>query len=100
MLGYPGIRGNKFTFCHIHDVVVAFLAAMEMGKEGERYLLCGDNMDFHEVYDLAAKVTNTKPPNFSTTTWLMYGAGFLCVQWARFGAWTGISHHLPLVIPM
>jgi nucleoside-diphosphate-sugar epimerase len=97
MPGYPGIRGNKFSFCHIDDVVVAFLAAIEMGKPGERYLLCGDNVDFHEVFDLAASVTNTRPPRFTVPTWLMDVTGFLCVQWARFGAWTGISRHIPFV---
>ena len=97
MPGYPGIRGNKFSFCHVDDVVVAYLAAIEVGKAGERYFLCGDNLDFHDVFDLAAKVTNTKPPSFTIPIWVMEAAGFLCVQWARFGAWSGISHQVPFI---
>jgi len=97
MPGYPGVRDKKFSFCHIDDVVVAFLAAMEMGKVGERYLLCGENLSFHEVFDLAARVTNTSAPKFTVPMWLLDAAGFLCVQWARFGAWTGISHQVPFI---
>ncbi|KAG0602726.1 hypothetical protein M758_10G036500 [Ceratodon purpureus] len=97
MPGYPGVKGNKFSFCHIDDVVAAFRAAMETGKEGERYLLCGENLCFHEVFDLAATLTNTNPPKFTTPMWILELAGFLCVQWARFGAWSGISHQIPFV---
>lgn len=97
MPGYLGVKDKKFSFCHIDDVVAAFLAAMETGKEGERYLLCGENLCFHEVFDLAATLTNTSPPTFTTPMWLLDLAGFLCVQWARFGAWSGVSHQIPFI---
>lgn len=97
MPGYPGARERKFAFCHIDDVVVGLLAAMEMGKDGERYFLGGENLSFHEVFDLAASLTNTSPPKFTVPMWILDVAGFLCVQWARFGAWTGISHQVPAI---
>jgi farnesol dehydrogenase len=97
MPGYLGVKDRKLSFCHIDDVVAAFLAAMERGGEGERYLLCGENLSFHEVFDLAATLTNTSPPKFTTPMWVLELAGFLCVQWARFGAWSGISHQIPLI---
>lgn len=97
MPGYVGYKVKKFSFCHIDDVVVAYLAAIEIGRVGERYMLCGDNMSFHEVFDLAAGLTKTNPAKVTIPMWVLDVAGFLCVQWARFGAWTGISHQIPFI---
>jgi len=93
--GYLGNGADKFSFCHVDDVASGHLAAMEIGKGGGRYLLCGDNASYVEIYDLAASLTHTKPPSFHIPFWVLELAGHISVMWAHFSFSTGISKSLP-----
>lgn len=48
---YP--PGGK-NIVHVEDVAVAIVNALERGRNGERYLLCGENISFRKFYQLAA----------------------------------------------
>lgn len=99
MPGYLGDGYGRFSFCHVDDVVFGHLAAIEVGKEGERYLLCGENASFHNVMDMAASFTHTPAPKFDIPLWVLRISGHVCLAWARFSAWTGISHQVPFITP-
>ncbi|CAM6035448.1 unnamed protein product [Sphagnum compactum] len=93
--GYIGNGADKFSFSHVDDVASGHLAAMEIGKGGGRYLLCGDNASYVEIYDLAASLTHTKPPSFHIPFWALELAGHISVMWAYFSFCTGISKSVP-----
>jgi farnesol dehydrogenase len=93
--GYIGNGADKFSFSHVDDVASGHLAAMEIGKGGGRYLLCGDNASYVEIYDLAASLTHTKPPSFHIPFWALELAGHIIVMWAHFSFCTGISKSVP-----
>jgi len=97
MPGYLGNGYDRFSLCHIDDVVVGHLAAINIGKIGERYLLCGENISLTHIFNLAASLTNTAPPKFQLPYWLLVCAGRLCELWSSFGAWSGISHQTPFI---
>lgn len=81
--GYIGYGNEKFSFSHIDDVAYAHVAAIHKGREGERYLLTGENASFVDVFNLAANLTGTAPPSFHIPLWVLETYGWLSVFWAR-----------------
>jgi nucleoside-diphosphate-sugar epimerase len=49
----PAVGSGTITLTHVHDVVAAHLAAVDKGRNGERYLLAGED---HELAELAAEM--------------------------------------------
>ncbi|XP_031496808.1 uncharacterized protein LOC116261978 [Nymphaea colorata] len=81
--GYIGKGNERFSFCHVEDVIHGHVAAMDRGKIGERYLLGGENASFADVLDIAAMVTGTQRPSFHIPLWLVEIYGWMSVFWAR-----------------
>ena len=48
----------------VRDAAAGLIAAMEKGRLGERYLLAGENMTFHEWIRLTAKLSGVAAPKF------------------------------------
>ena len=55
---YP--PGGK-NFVHVGAAALGVVRAMERGRNGEHYLLSGENMDYRRFYDLLAEQTGDKP---------------------------------------
>ncbi|KAF5740692.1 short-chain dehydrogenase/reductase family 42E member 1-like isoform X1 [Tripterygium wilfordii] len=91
--GYIGYGSDRYSFCHVDDVVQGHIAAMEKGQTGERYLLTGENASFMEVFDLAALITKTGKPKFSIPLWVVSVYGWILVLVSR------ITGTLPLISP-
>lgn len=91
--GYIGRGLDKYSFCHIDDVVEGHIAAMNKGQAGERYLLTGENASFKHVFDIAAIITETKRPAFNIPLWLIEAYGWVSVIFSR------IFGKLPLISP-
>ncbi|KAJ0087027.1 hypothetical protein Patl1_08987 [Pistacia atlantica] len=89
--GYIGYGKDKFSFCHVDDVLEGQIAAMDKGRPGERYLLTGENASFMHVFDMAAVITGTKRPRFSIPLWLIEAYGWVSVFFSR------ITGKLPLI---
>lgn len=48
------------SIVHVEDVAQGILAAYEQGEVGERYILGGDNLNFHELSALTLEILKTK----------------------------------------
>ena len=59
----PALPG-KTTMCwaHVDDIVDGHILAMEKGKIGESYNICGEPYKLHEVFKLAAKTAGVRAP--------------------------------------
>jgi dihydroflavonol-4-reductase len=53
----PFICGDWFNFLYVDDCVEAHLHAREMGRVGERYLLCGASVNTQELLQTLEEVT-------------------------------------------
>jgi hopanoid-associated sugar epimerase len=62
-----------FDWVPMRDVVQGHLLAMEKGKRGERYLLCGRVHTLDEIMDWLSEFTGKKRPTLRIPTWLMRG---------------------------
>ncbi|MFW6051617.1 MAG: SDR family oxidoreductase [Myxococcota bacterium] len=59
----PAYIGGAFDFVPVRDVVQGHLLAMELGRCGERYLLCGQVVTLDQVFAwMAEDVGRPKPP--------------------------------------
>ena len=50
------------SIVHAEDVAQGILAAYKQGEVGERYILGGDNLNFHELAALTLEILKTKKP--------------------------------------
>lgn len=57
----PTMPGG-FSIADVDDVAQGHLAAMDKGCIGERYILGGENLSFHDIYALLADVTGLAEP--------------------------------------
>jgi len=52
------------TLCwaHVDDIATGHILAMEKGKAGESYIICGEPYKLYDAYVLAGKVVGKRPP--------------------------------------
>ena len=58
----PAVSPGTLQVTHVHDVVRAHLDAVTKGRNGERYLLTGDAIEFPDFVREIARVSSAKAP--------------------------------------
>ncbi len=58
----PGYLDTGLNIVHVDDVAAGHLAAAEMGRIGERYILGGENMSLQRILEEVAQLLGTRPP--------------------------------------
>jgi dihydroflavonol-4-reductase len=58
----PAMPDMAINSVHVDDVAQGHLLAMERGRPGQRYLLCGDNTTTHQALSIVARMTGLSPP--------------------------------------
>lgn len=58
----PGSTSGYNNFADARDVARGMIAAWELGRRGERYILGGHDLTYGDVFRLIARVANVKPP--------------------------------------
>jgi dihydroflavonol-4-reductase len=58
----PAMPSGGISFVDVRDVASTFLAALERGRAGERYLLGAANMPFSEFFGRLSRLTDVPPP--------------------------------------
>jgi len=67
----PGVPPGSSSFCHVHALAQAHLAAAERGRSGENYLLGGADASFLQLVQTIGEVTGCKVPARATPAWLL-----------------------------
>ncbi len=57
-------RHTAYSWAHVDDIVLAHWLAMEKGKAGETYIICGPSHTLTDAYTLAEKITGIRKPMF------------------------------------
>jgi len=60
--GVPVYFDGGFSVVDVDDVARGALLAMDKGRDGERYILSGDNLTVKALFDLLAELTGLKAP--------------------------------------
>ena len=82
----PGIPRATFSVVDARDVAQAMIAAAEVGRRGERYLVAGRNMSVAEICHRLESLSGVKAPAFTMPSALLYLVAFSAEAWARVSA--------------
>ncbi|MGI4740197.1 MAG: NAD-dependent epimerase/dehydratase family protein [Janthinobacterium lividum] len=77
---YP--LGGK-NYVHVHDVAVATVNALTMGRVGESYILGNENLSYREAFALMAETMGVGPPRWPVPPPLATFYGAICDLQAR-----------------
>jgi farnesol dehydrogenase len=90
----PGIIGpgdRIWSYAFVGDVAAGHVAALERGRKGERYFLCGENVDMNAFFATLGRVSPAPPPRRH----IPYGVASLLGR-ALFG-WAELTGQPPLL---
>jgi len=90
----PGVIGSGdrlWSYCYAEDVARGHVTALERGRKGERYFLCGENASLNDLFEALRQVTGKPAP----TRHIPYAAATAL----GFGLWTWaeLTGHPPLL---
>jgi dihydroflavonol-4-reductase len=74
----PAYVKGGMNIVSVHDVVHGHIAAAEMGKNGERYILGGINLTHRDVFSLTAKIVGGTPPKIQAPVWFVKSVATAC----------------------
>ncbi len=60
----PPLVPGGLNVVDIRDVIDGYLAALDRGRSGQRYILCGENRMLSDVIQATAEVLGRRPPRF------------------------------------
>lgn len=90
----PGIIGpgdRLWSYSFVDDVAQGHVAALERGRAGQRYFLCGDNVGMNAVFDTLHRVSGMAPPRRH----IPFGAA--TALGAALYLWAELTGHPPLL---
>jgi dihydroflavonol-4-reductase len=79
----PGFVDTGLNIVHVDDVAEGHLAAAEMGRIGERYILGGENMTLAEILAAVARLVGRTPPRLKVPYALAFPIAFAAEMTAR-----------------
>jgi dihydroflavonol-4-reductase len=66
----PPIPSGGINIVHVDDVIDGYLAAIDRGRPGERYILGGENIEFKPFLQLIAKTVGSAPLRVKVPHWV------------------------------
>ncbi|MBV8335682.1 MAG: NAD-dependent epimerase/dehydratase family protein [Alphaproteobacteria bacterium] len=68
----PGYMDTGLNIVHVDDVAAGHLAAAELGRVGERYILGGENMSLQQILSEVAQLIGSRPPRIRVSHTVAY----------------------------
>lgn len=99
---FPFYTSGGASIVSVHDVVNAILAARTKGRNGERYILSGENLTIKEIFNRIANLAGVKPPSIYLPNFAVKAIGHVGDRLEAAGkkgplnsenAWTAILYH-------
>lgn len=90
----PGIIGpgdRAWSYAYVEDVAAGHVAALEKGRAGERYLLCGENVTMTGFFERLQQVAGMAPPRRHIPFGVAKTLGYAMYLWAEL---TGLPPRL------
>jgi dihydroflavonol-4-reductase len=99
---FPFYTSGGVSIVSVHDVIQAVLAAREKGRNGERYILSGENLTIKDVFTRIALLAGAKPPGIYLPNLAVKAIGKIGDMLENMGrkgplnsenAWTALLYH-------
>ena len=102
---YVKVARGEFKFYHsggtnivyIDDVIQALLNVTHKGVPGRRYIICGDNLTFKDLFATIAHYAHQRPPHIGIPRWGAFTLGQLGDLSKFFGIPTSFSSEKALM---
>jgi dihydroflavonol-4-reductase len=72
---FPFYTSGGVSIVSVHDVVDAVLAARTRGRNGERYILSGENITIKDLFQRLAGFAGVKPPSIRLPSFIVHAIG-------------------------
>ena len=82
---FPFYTSGGVSVVDVQSVVNACLSAVTKGRNGERYILSGDNISIKKLFSLIAKATGKKPPFIHLNKYLLRFLGTMGTRFEKLG---------------
>lgn len=79
----PAFVDTGLNVVHVDDVAAGHLLAFERGREGERYILGGEDMALRDILAEVAALSGRKPPRVRLPHGLVLPIAWFAETWAR-----------------
>jgi dihydroflavonol-4-reductase len=99
---FPFYTSGGVSIVSVHDVVQGIFAARERGRNGERYILSGENITIKDLFDRIAGFAGVRPPRFRLPSPAVHAIGRVGDFLETIGkkgplnsenAWTALLYH-------
>ena len=87
----PAYVDTGLNIVHVDDVAAGHLLAFERGRDGERYILGGQDMSLRDILIEIARLTGRNPPRIRLSTSLLLPVAYVAEPLARM---TGLPNRL------
>jgi dihydroflavonol-4-reductase len=90
------------SIVHVEDAVAGIVSAWQKGRNGERYILSGENITIQKLFEIISKNAFVQPPQIHMPTGLLHLLGIFGDLGYRLGlktslsqenAWTATMYH-------
>jgi hopanoid-associated sugar epimerase len=71
----PGIADTALNVCHVDDLALGHVAALEHGRAGRSYILGGENMTMREILQALADCSGLPMPRLAVPSSVVVAAG-------------------------
>jgi farnesol dehydrogenase len=91
---FPGIIGGgdrMWSYSFVEDVAQGHVLALEKGRRGERYFLCGDNVGMNDFFALLERLSGRPAPRLHIPYAAASALGYTLWLWAE------LTGHPPLL---
>jgi dihydroflavonol-4-reductase len=98
----PFYTSGGVSVVSVHDVVEAVIKARDLGRNGERYILSGENLTIQDLFSRIALLAGVKPPSIRLPNFVVHSLGKLGDALESIGrkgpisgenAWTSVLFH-------
>lgn len=99
---FPFYTSGGVSIVSVHDVIDALLASRTKGRNGERYILSGENITIRNLFERIAGLAGVKPPGIKLPRAAVFAIGRIGDMMEKMGrkgplntenAWTSLLFH-------
>ncbi len=94
---FPFYTSGGANVVAVEDVVDGIISGWQKGKNGERYILSGENLFIKDLFTKIARAANVKPPSIYLPNPVLFSLGFIGDFMTKFGKSGPISSENALV---
>ena len=80
----PAYVDSGLNVVHVDDVAEGHFLALERGKEGEKYILGGENLSLLEILTIIAELSGQNPPTTQLPHELILPIAYIAEIWAKY----------------